>query len=400
VNGRDKVEAALSGGGAREIPAVLCYEGIYVRDHWRELTTCPWWYRHSPSVAEQVRWRPEVMRNIGQDWFELPCYPAGKDAASQTIEVRPEGVFRVDRRTGRAVQLVEEPVSGTRIGQWPAPGTAGGVDTLEAIDRLIPEPPTETPVRDPDGVAAALLREVGGALYPIRWVGLPFAACVDQVWGFEQTMRYVAQRPELVEHACRRYLAQSLAAVQQAALDGVAGMFIENIFTDLISPAAFRRLVLPLARELVEGIRSAGMHSIHYFCGDPAGKWDMLFDVGADALSLEESKKGFVIDIDEMVARAQGRCTVLGNLDAVGVLERGSEAQLRAEIARQVAAGRRNGSRFIMSLGSPVTPGTRATRVRLYCDLVHELGNVGNETPRVLPKTRGSATERPSPTAS
>ena len=37
-------------------------------------------------------------------------------------------------------------------------------------------------------------------------------------------------------------------------------------------------------------------------------------------------------------------------------------------------AGRKNGGRFVMSLGSPVTPETPVARVRLYTDLVHELG--------------------------
>ena len=106
----------------------------------------------------------------------------------------------------------------------------------------------------------------------------------------------------------------------------------------------------------------------------PSGKWDLILLVGADALSLEESKKNFRIEIEEVVERVGGRCTVLGNLDSVGVLQDGSEDRLRAEIARQIAAGRRNGSRFIMSLGSPVTPQTPVARVRLYSDLVHALG--------------------------
>ena len=40
-------------------------------------------------------------------------------------------------------------------------------------------------------------------------------------------------------------------------------------------------------------------------------------------------------------------------------------------LARQIAAGRRNANRFVMSLGSPVTPSTSVSRVRRYCDLVH-----------------------------
>ena len=144
--------------------------------------------------------------------------------------------------------------------------------------------------------------------------------------------------------------------------------------TDMISPEAFAELNVPFVSSLVEEIRAEGLKSVYYFCGDPAGKWKHLISVGADALSLEESKKGFVIDIEDVVERAQGRCAVLGNLDAINALPNASAEQLRTEISRQIAAGRRNGSRFIMSLGSPVTPGTSVERVRLYCDLVHEPG--------------------------
>lgn len=96
--------------------------------------------------------------------------------------------------------------------------------------------------------------------------------------------------------------------------------------------------------------------------------------MGMDALGMEESKKNFRTEIEDIVDQVRGRCVVLGNLDAVGVLQNGSEERLRAEIGRQVAAARRNDSRFILSLGSPVTPETPVERVRLYCDLAHELG--------------------------
>jgi uroporphyrinogen-III decarboxylase len=161
--------------------------------------------------------------------------------------------------------------------------------------------------------------------------------------------------------------------VRDAAAHGTAGIWIEECMTDMVSPRAFESLHLPHLRTIVAEIRAAGMKSIYYYCGDPAGKWDLLFAAGADALSLEESKKGFTIEIGEVVERAGGRCAVLGNLDAIGLLPNGTEAQLRAELQRQIEAGRRSGGRFVMSLGSPVTPGTTVERVRRYCDMVHEL---------------------------
>ena len=40
----------------------------------------------------------------------------------------------------------------------------------------------------------------------------------------------------------------------------------------------------------------------------------------------------------------------------------------------KTVAGWVNRSRFIMALGSPVTPDTPFRRVRHYCQLAHELG--------------------------
>jgi len=73
-----------------------------------------------------------------------------------------------------------------------------------------------------------------------------------------------------------------------------------------------------------------------------------------------------------VVARVTGRCAVLGDLDATYLLERGTEAELAAEIARPMAAVR-NGGRLDVSLDSPVTPDTSIARVRVYCDLAREL---------------------------
>ena len=154
---------------------------------------------------------------------------------------------------------------------------------------------------------------------------------------------------------------------------GAKAIWIEECLTDMIGPAAFAALNVPALREMVAAIREAGMKSIYYFTGNPAGKWEAILSVGADALALEESKKGFSVDVAELAARLEGRCVLFGNLDSIAVLQDGSEAGLRAEISRQLEAGRRNRGRFVMSLGSPVTPATSPERVRLYCRLVREL---------------------------
>ncbi len=187
-------------------------------------------------------------------------------------------------------------------------------------------------------------------------------------------MTMIATKPEIVKYACERYLQLSICSVKQSAVLGASGIWIEECMTDMISPHAFKELNVPFLKRLVEEIRNAGMKSIYYYCGNPAGKWEHILSIGADAISLEESKKNFIIDIDDVVEIVNGKCVVLGNLDAINLLPNCTVDQLKSEILRQLKAGKRNKGRFIMSIGSPITPDTSVRKVRLYCDLVHEPG--------------------------
>ena len=377
MTGRQAMEAAFSPDGARETPAVICYEGIYTRDHWAGLTDHPWWYREAPDVERQVAWRRDAYARTGQDWFQLPFGQARSAAAEWTVEGEGDRGWRVDLSSGERTELRRPRVagwwSGDRLHSY---HPVAPPDTLEEIDAAMPLP-SEGDARRAcadgrDDLARALLSGCARDLWPICHVASPFWRCYS-IWGFEGMMTRVVEKPELVVRVCQRRLAEAICSVRAAALLGARGIWVEECMTDMVSPESFSAINLPVVRALVNAIREAGMVSVYYYCGDPTGKWDSLLAAGADALSFEESKKGFAIDIEDVVERVNGRCTVLGNLDAIGVLQDGSEEGLATEIRRQLRAGRRNGSRFVMSLGSPVTPGTPVSRVRRYCDLVHEL---------------------------
>ena len=374
----EKFESAFSPDGTPEIPAVICYENIFARDHYKEITDKPWWYQESPDIDLQIAWLDDFLSVTGLDWYRLPLFYPREERSNIYIESRPEGVFRIDCKTGQG-ELLEEPrVSGWSVsGQAESPHPLYPADTSEKIDREIPIPDTFDPnafrKEGKHDLAEAFLKTFGNNVYPYRRVPSPLWQCYN-LWGFENMMIMVATQPELVKYACSRFLELSLRAVHEAAALGSKAVFIEECLTDMVSPADFKSLNLPFLRRLVDEIRLLGKKSIYYYCGNPSGKWKLLIDAGADALALEEGKKGFANNIEEIVQIVNGRCTVLGNLDAIGILQNGSEDELRAEIRRQIKAGRNNKSRFIMSIGSPVTPETPVERVRLYCDLVHEMG--------------------------
>lgn len=393
MTGRQKIEAAFSEAGTCEFAAVIPYEDIYIRDNWAELTACPWWYFVSPDIEHQMTWRREVAEKIGQDWVFLPECPSRAGRDDLFIEERPEGVFLVRRSTGEEERL-KPPV----VGGWDNEGECESVrpgqlaKTIEEINARITLPEDvqsltgdlQDTLQDveaqreeikADGtgdLAARILEDFGRDLYPISHVNSPIWFCYE-LWGFEGMMLMVAEQPKLVKHACERYLMWSVWAVRRAAALGAAGIWIEECLTDMIDPDEFAYLSVPCVSRLADEIRHAGMKSIYYFCGYPMDRLDAIISTGTDALAFEESKKGFQIDIAELADYLRGKRVLLGNLDTMRILESESEEKLKAEIIRQLTAGRKNGGRFIMSLGSPVTPGTPISRVRLYCDLVREL---------------------------
>lgn len=371
------MEGAFGPSGCRESPAVICYEGIFIRDHLDAVSSLPWWYQYSPSIDEQLQWRSDVIATIGQDWFRLPLSYSTDERRTFRLERRADVVFLVDGRTGER-RRIERPA----VGGW----TAGsGVESVHPerlpaseadIDDLIPlgeEPGGGSVVCSGKAeLAHRLLQGCGDELYPYATASSPFWLCYE-LWGFEGLMVASATTPDLVRYACERYCRQQIDLLRTSSLLGARGIWIEECMADLLSPAQFASLSLPYVRRIADEIRARQMHAIYYYCGNPEGKWDLLLDSHADALSLEEGKKGFTIDIERAAERLDGSLVLFGNVDAIGVLERGSREELEAEIRRQLRAARRNRDRFVVSLGSPVTPGTSPERVREYCALVRQL---------------------------
>ena len=262
MNGRENIEAAFSAEGARDIPAVICYEGIYIRDHWAEFDAGSWWNRESPDIAQQLAWRRRVIEMTGQDWCVAPTCHSRQDREWLRLQIQGDGVALLDRRSGKRVGLRPPTVGGwtAGLGEVQSVKPDGLAETPEEIDHMIPLAPALDRAAFAESgrgdLGAALARE-HPQLFWIRHVPSPLWSCYS-LWGFEGMMTMVLEKPESVEYACRRYLQQSLQAVHLAAALGAAGIWIEECLTDMVSPAVFRRLNLPYLRAMVEEIRACG----------------------------------------------------------------------------------------------------------------------------------------------
>ncbi len=365
---RRRMLLAIDRGPLDEVPVVICYLGIFLRDHWQGITDKPWWALRSPDIADRLEVDRGLLGKLDLDW--IPCSMCQPESWRRSHSIRVEN--------GRVLLVGED---GTRDEiRKPPPGG----DTLyiapEPVIEDVSEIEDAIPVRDAAELrrqgrldyVKMLRRDIGSDRFLVASMVTPFWKALSQSFGFRSMMLNLRRDPRLVERALERITEDRGEMIRAYARAGVDGIWLEECLASAaeISPADYRRFVLPYNRELVEVIHDEGIRCIYYPCGDVTDRMESIIETGTDCISLEESKKGFRIEISEVDRAVSGRACLFGNLSS-DLLERGSDRELTAGIGHQIEVGRRNG-RFVMSLGSPVTPGTGVQRVAEYVRISRE----------------------------
>jgi hypothetical protein len=376
MTGRERILAAMSQRGSASTPIVLCYPEIFMRECWEKVTAVPWWGMFSQDIEMAVQAHRDMLAVTGEDRVRIWMSARRKERDRYRIEGIDAGrARRIDTETGKVEELLRPPPGGFVSAYDQLLNENKVLDSRRQIDEALPLPPRESA----ESLAAdgrldkprRMLAEFAAEKMP--WTQLPSPITpLLHVWGFEGLMVACADRPDLVEYACRRVVQCNRLRIAAWRAAGAELIWLEEGYSDLISPRLYERLLLPSLQEMTAALREAGMKSIHYYTGDPNDRLELLLASGADALALECSRKAFTVEIEDLARRVDGRIALLGNLDEVQVLEKGPVSAIRAEVERQLAAGRANGGRFIMGIAGPITPGTPLDHVRAIAETVHE----------------------------
>ncbi|MFQ6039836.1 MAG: uroporphyrinogen decarboxylase family protein [Candidatus Poribacteria bacterium] len=372
MTSKEKMFAVMDGAEATEFPVVIPYLGIFLRDHWEEVTEVPWWAVRTGDIEANLQVAKDMQEKLAIDWIPADGGYSREWREKHEVKVRGKQPFIVDRETGQEWAIHREPPGGTQT-----PVTTSRVHSIEDIDRMADIHPTEDRIKDGSlDYAAAVVRKFGDEYFIFASIGAPFWG-LQGYFGFYEMMTNLIERPEWVKRLTERITVASLETLKAYAQIGIDGVWVEDCYSsaDLISLAHFRRFAAPYVKRQIELINELGMKSIYYFCGGVSDRLEDLVQMNPTCISLEESKKNFVIEIDEVDKIIAGRACLFGNVDAIGVLQNGSREIMATEIERQIEVARRSG-RFVMSLGSPVTPLTPTAKVREFVDLTRDIARL------------------------
>lgn len=375
MTSKQRVHAALEGRPVDRCPVTASYSQLYFQDHVAAITGGPWWEVHRWYASPVDRHVAVYRRLLEATPFELlqPCAGPGGDPADIEFVERPDGPYRYEKRAGRWTRL-ERHASGFAF-DYRANGTRH-VYTRDDIDRRLPAPgPDRAPGPDECPYLRAAVREFGRDHFVITGgvIGTLYS-CGLHV-GQTNVFAMLLDEPDLVQALCERITACNIAEIRRMAAFGGDAIYIDDATatSDMISRAMYERFSLPYMKAMVEEIHRLNHKAIVIYFGGVMDRLEFIAATGADALNMECSMKGFVNDLGEAARRIGERMALYTNIDPVGVLQNGTDADLEAEIRRQVEAGRAARG-LIISTASPITPSTPLARVQRFLELGRELG--------------------------
>ncbi|MCL4385742.1 MAG: hypothetical protein M1479_04385 [Actinobacteria bacterium] len=175
--------------------------------------------------------------------------------------------------------------------------------------------------------------------------------------GFEQGLMSFHDYPEGMQYFLSRCYEEQLEWAKAYASAGAHSFIISEsyISPDLANPQFYKQFMKHIHLDYFTEISSYGLIPICMFWGDVNPLLNDYCQTNVKAIMFEESKKGFNLDIGKIREQIGHKVCVFGNLDSIYLLREGSYEEIKNEIIRQAEGARYN---FIISNGSPVTPGT------------------------------------------
>ena len=191
--------------------------------------------------------------------------------------------------------------------------------------------------------------------------------------GFETSLIMMKENPDVFVYMMDRFYEDSLPHYEHIAAYGYEAILIAESWAsvDIISPQQYYDFAFPYQKKAIQEAQVQGLKAILYSTGYVLPILPKMCELGADALSIEEGRKGQPMDIVKVREIVGPDQCIFGNFDAETVLLRGTKEDIKGEVKRQIDSAGKDGA-FIMGTGSPVCDDTPIENLNYLIQYTHE----------------------------
>ncbi len=216
-----------------------------------------------------------------------------------------------------------------------------------------------------------ILRHELTAVPLIGFAGAPFTVASYLVEGgpsrdHARTKALMWGRPDLWATLLERLADVAVATLRAQVEAGAQAVQLFDSWVGALSPADYRRHVLPASARVLEGVADLGVPRIHFGVGT-GELLELMAEAGADVVGVD-----WRVPLDRARARLGDGVAVQGNLDPVSVLAGWEVVRVRADEIVEQGGGRGH----IFNLGHGVLPDSDPGVLTALVDHVHSGGAV------------------------
>ena len=370
---KERVFQVLRGEKPDQVPAAPAYlilfladfeRAYYIEQYRRRMRGLG---RYSIDHQEDTSFRAQAIYQAygvfkqRPDWMEIG-QGASRSWAERTDIVAEDGVlYYEDQVTGKRRPMHDSPLPWGSMERaeehdstqdlW---DISGQISSEEQVDARLPlTDPQALLERGDFDLPRQVVADYGDSTFITTILDTPFSDAYSLL-GFQGLMLIQHDQPKLFHYLLERRLECTQRHMEAWAAVGIHGVYVEEVFTgaDIISPRAYEEYVFAYNQPYFQHMSGLGLLPIHYVCGDVIPRLDRMVQLDIAAVGVEESKKSFEIEIEEVVRKVAGRVAVLGNIDAVRYGPNATLEEMAAEAKRQLRIGQR-AKGFMLSTGSP-----------------------------------------------
>lgn len=201
-------------------------------------------------------------------------------------------------------------------------------------------------------------------------IGGPFTTAAF-LMGTEKFLKTIHKNPEVI-HQLLEVATESTIAFMDAVMDlGISPGLADPIAScTMISPNIYKTFAMPYAKRCQDRVISRmGSGSVMHICGKTKGIWTDMVDTGITALSLDNCD-----DIGELKEAVGDRVTLVGNVDPVEVIMKGTKEQIEMAVLECIEKTKDSPNGFILASGCDIPIGTDPQKVHDFINAARKYG--------------------------
>ncbi|MBQ8953396.1 MAG: hypothetical protein IJ048_04725 [Clostridia bacterium] len=185
--------------------------------------------------------------------------------------------------------------------------------------------------------------------------------------GVEDLLVDMFDEPELVAQLLETVTGTTLDFIDCLAKAGVKYAYVADPVASLVSPGMYEELVLPVHKKIYAKMADVGITGRLHMCGNTTAILPHSSQCGAAIIDIDH-----MVDFDQALQAAQGRCILNGNIDPVADVYTCDAAHTKAAI---LACAEKIGKRRAMFMpGCELPTDTPTENIRAIAEALKEIG--------------------------